>query len=84
MEIKTNKHGAHACSCCGFFTIKEIAETCPICFWEENFFQEENIEDDAGPNNVSLSVARENYKLIGAVASEFKHLVRKPKQEEIE
>jgi len=67
-----------ACACCGFCTITEIKETCPVCFWEEDFFQEERIDDNGGPNLVSLREAKENFRKYGAIEIRFKEFVRPP------
>jgi hypothetical protein len=83
MEANYNKYNKYACACCGFFTIKEIKETCPVCFWEEDSFQEYNIDDDGGPNTVSLRVARENFRKNGIMDLKFKDYVRPPLQEEL-
>ena len=78
-----NKLEKKECACCGFFTITEMKETCPVCFWEEDFFQEEHIDDNAGPNLVSLREAKENFKRYGVMDIEFKEYVRPPLQEEL-
>lgn len=75
---KKNKYGKCKCACCGFYTIIEIKETCPVCFWEEDFFQEENIDDNAGPNKVSLREAKENFNMYGAIEDRFRKYVRSP------
>jgi hypothetical protein len=71
------------CTCCGFFTISEKRQTCPVCFWEEDFFQEENEDDSGGPNLVSLRESRNNFKLIGASHKDYASLVRAPFQDEL-
>ena len=83
MENRTNKYGKHSCECCGYYTISEIKETCPVCFWEEDFFQEEQIDDNGGPNLVSLREARENFKSFGAIEDRFVSQVRSPTEEEM-
>ena len=83
MELKFNKYTKRICACCGFSTIKEIKETCPVCFWEEDSFQEEHIDDDGGPNTLSLRVARKNFKKSGVMDLRFKDYVRLPTQEEL-
>jgi len=85
MDIKTeNKFGKKQCACCGFSTISEIKETCPICFWEEDFYQEEHLNDAGGPNHVSLREAKENFKAFGACEERFINLVRSPEKDEME
>jgi hypothetical protein len=71
-----------ACACCGFFTIGEKKQTCPVCFWEEDFFQEENEDDNGGPNSICLREARNNFILIGAIHKDYISLVRAPFQDE--
>lgn len=84
MELKkSNKYDKVQCACCGFYTISQIAETCPVCYWEENIYQEENIDDNDAPNYVSLKEARENFKKHGAKKPELINLTRKPFPEEI-
>jgi hypothetical protein len=79
-----NKYGKLRCACCCFFTINEIKETCPVCFWEEDFYQQENMDDSGGPNLVSLREAKVNYKSFGATEKRFINFVRPPEKDEIE
>jgi hypothetical protein len=79
MEGKKNKvRDKVQCACCGFFTIKEIKETCPVCFWEEDFYQQENIDDDSGPNLISLRNARLNFLKFRVIDLKYKEFVRNP------
>jgi hypothetical protein len=66
------------CACCDFFTIEGIADICPVCFWQKDFYQEENMDDSGGPNLVSLREAKENFKIFGAIEERFKEYVRPP------
>ena len=85
MELKeTNKYCKALCLCCGYYTISQVAETCPVCYWEENIYQEEYIEDNDAPNYVSLKEARENFQIYEAKKPEYKNLTRKPFPEEFE
>ena len=77
-----NKYGRQKCACCGYFTITEIKEICPICFWEEDSYQEENTNDSGGPNLVSLHNAKLNYVTYGVVDDQFINYVRLPLEEE--
>ncbi|NQZ76141.1 MAG: hypothetical protein HRT61_08530 [Ekhidna sp.] len=40
------------CACCGYYSITEIKETCSVCYWEEDIYREEDIDDNCGPNRV--------------------------------
>lgn len=70
------------CACCGYFTIENMFEICPVCYWQKDIFQEENINDDGGPNSVSLRKARENFEQFGAVEKSFLSNVRPPTSQE--
>lgn len=79
MELKQiNSFGKARCSCCGYFTISNVADTCPVCYWEENIYQEENKNDEDAPNYISLIKAQINFRLYGAKKEEFKDCTRKP------
>ena len=74
------------CPCCGNRTLSELAayEICPVCFWENDG----QGDDDAdvvrgGPNyDLSLTVARANFKRIGAADPRNSPHVRPPTEEE--
>jgi len=82
MLNRNERQKKRKCACCGYFTITEIKETCPVCFWEEDFYQEQNMDDDGCPNSVSLREAKENFREFGAVEERFKEQVRPPFVEE--
>lgn len=79
-----SKNIKQRCACCLNYTITEIKETCPVCFWEEDFYQAEHIDDNGGPNLVSLREAKENFQKFGAIEERFKSFVRPPLKEEID
>ncbi|MFD0751471.1 CPCC family cysteine-rich protein [Mucilaginibacter calamicampi] len=78
-----NNYGRKQCACCGHYTITEIKETCPVCFWEEDSYQEKYIDDSGGPNNVSLRQAVANYKKMRVIEERFVNDVRPPQQDEL-
>jgi len=72
----------YPCPCCGCRTLSERAgyELCPVCFWEDDG-QDDHDADNVrgGPNSdLSLTKARENYRQMGACASEYLGSVRRP------
>lgn len=73
------------CSCCGFFTLPKdpMYFICPVCFWQNDSYQEEYINNNGGPNLVSLCEARENFQKFRASEERFKNLVRPPLTEEV-
>ena len=83
LDKPQNIHGKYLCACCGYFTITEIKETCPVCGWEEDNFQEENIDDDGGPNTVCLRQAKENFQNYGVMEERLRQYVRPPAQDEM-
>jgi hypothetical protein len=75
------------CPCCTYFTLNESAanEICKVCYWQDD--GQDDKDADAvwgGPNElVSLTQARENFKLVGAFALKWAANVRKPLSEEL-
>jgi hypothetical protein len=82
----TESSDAVRCPCCRFRTLVEAAayEICPVCYWEDDG----QGDDDAdivrgGPNGtLSLEVARQNFRTIGASHQQAIPHVREPKPEE--
>ena len=73
------------CACCFYYTVEGVVtDICPVCFWQKDFYQEEQIDDDDAPNTISLREARKNYKKYGVSDPEFKKYVRPPLEEELQ
>lgn len=53
------------CPCCGYKTIDEEFEICDVCLWEHEPVQERRLDDDGGPNRVSLRQAQQNFARFG-------------------
>lgn len=70
------------CACCGYWTIQNEFDICPVCFWQSDDYQECNVFDEGGPNFVSLNLAKENYLTLGASEEEFIKYVRLPLPDE--
>jgi hypothetical protein len=78
--------GPYACPCCHFLTLDERGgyDICPVCFWEDDG-QDDHDADvvRGGPNGaLSLRVARQNFKLIGASDTRSLPHVRAPRPSE--
>ena len=71
------------CACCYYYTIESVADICPVCYWQKDFYQEKYIDDNGGPNSTSLRESRENFKKYDVIDQVFKAYVRSPLQEEI-
>ena len=71
----------YKCVCCGNYTINDkppgTFEICPICFWEDDNVQFDDPDYAGGANNVSLNIAKENYRIIGAITNHCLEHVRK-------
>lgn len=47
-----------ACPCCGYMVISDEYDICPICCWQYDDYQNVNVDDNNGPNHVSLREAQ--------------------------
>lgn len=77
---------AYRCPCCKSLTLYERAgyEICPVCYWEDDG-QDDPYADQmrGGPNGMSLTQGRLNYKRYGAVEKRLKKHARKPTADEL-
>jgi len=92
LTMGREEKGTHRCACCGFRTLSEAGacEVCPICFWEDHFWEDDGRDEGdpdtvmGGPNGrLSLTAARANYRRFGAVDVHFVEHVREPRIEEL-
>lgn len=73
------------CPCCGYLTLSErsVWEVCQVCYWEDDGQGDADADvERGGPNKVSLSSARLNFKNCGAAESRFVQFVRPPRKSE--
>ena len=56
------------CPCCDYFTLDQRGEhlICPVCFWEDDGLDVDQLDQRSGPNHISLREARENFRSFGA------------------
>lgn len=78
----------YKCPCCGFMTFDEEIgasyDICPVCYWQDDSVDiNANTEMISGANGMSLSEARSNFLLFGAVKEEFADIVREPLEDEV-
>lgn len=82
-----NENDRFPCACCGNLTMSEnesgTFEICPVCFWEDDNVQYNNIDFEGGANQESLRQARENFKIFGASSKRYLTDVRPPTRDEI-
>ncbi|MDH6365273.1 hypothetical protein M2139_002298 [Enterococcus sp. PF1-24] len=50
------------CPCCGYLTVKEKYDICPLCFWEMDPVAEKYPNEIIGANQLSLQQAREDFQ----------------------
>jgi hypothetical protein len=73
------------CPCCGYVTLAERScwAICKVCFWEDDGQGDGDADvERGGPNHVSLTAARANFKAFGAVEQRFVKFVRRPRAHE--
>jgi hypothetical protein len=77
----------YPCSCCSFLTLTSPEtgsyEICPVCFWEDDPVQNEDIDYTGGANEVPLTVARNSFIDFGASERRFIQNVRPPMLSEL-
>jgi hypothetical protein len=77
----------YACPCCGYLTLDRkppgTFDVCPVCYWEDDKIQYNNPKYKGGANKVSLTEAKNNFILFGAISKEFINFVKKLGKEEI-
>lgn len=82
-----NINKGYPCACCGFLTMSESEsgtfEICPVCYWEDDNVQFDDIVYKGGANQESLSEARINFRKYGVSSMQFKKNVRAPRPDEI-
>jgi len=74
------------CVCCGCFTLPAPpgsgSAICPVCFWQDDEVDNEG-SDVLGPNKVTLEVARQNFRVLGAAEERVRPFVRGPEADEL-
>jgi hypothetical protein len=75
------------CPCCGYLTLSErppgTFEICPVCNWEDDDVQYNNIDFEGGANEKSLKQARYNFEEFGSSSLKFLKQVRAPHPDEM-
>jgi len=57
------KKELYQCPCCDYYTLPERFWyiICPVCFWEDDWLDINNIDEISGPNNITLKEWRKNF-----------------------
>lgn len=76
-----------SCPCCGYLTLSELPpgtfEICPVCNWEDDDVQFNDINFKGGANEESLREARQNFKKYNVSSLKFLKQIRAPLPDEI-
>src|SRR4051812_32197021 len=56
------------CPCCGYVTLAErgMSLICPVCFWEDDAFVGDAVDEPSQRNKMTLRQPRANFAQIGA------------------
>jgi Cysteine-rich CPCC len=80
--VNTQKSSRCRCLCCGYRTLDApgALSLCPVCWWQDDGQGDEdaNVVRGAANGALSLTQARENYRVCGAADPEFLPHVRAP------
>lgn len=76
----------YKCPCCDYKTLESRGgyDICPVCFWEDDGQDDADANTNRffGPNHISLTLARKNYRQFGACEKRVLKYVRPPLPEE--
>ena len=78
------------CPCCGHLTVPKgtdenfygLGFICPVCYWEIDTFISNDKEKSDSNHGLTLTEARLNYKMFGAVQERLFKYCRKPTKNE--
>ena len=57
----------YPCACCGYITISDEHDICPICRWQHDVVQEsEPYDEGGGANKATLKQGQVNFVRLGA------------------
>lgn len=71
VEVKGEIEKFEKCPCCGYKTLleKRTWDICEVCYWEDD--GTENLDEESGPNRMTLREAKANFKNFGACEEEL-------------
>ena len=82
-ESELSEAARHVCDCCGLKTLLNPGyyKICPVCGWEDDRVDRRRRGPDApsGPNRISLTQGRANFRRFGAAKEESRRWVRDPR-----
>ncbi len=68
------KKKLYQCPCCDYYTLSERFWyiICPVCFWEDDGLDIDNIDEISSPNNITLREWRLSFLKYGACDIDMK------------
>jgi hypothetical protein len=86
MGRETSNGVRYACPCCDHFTLSEpptgTFAICPVCGWEDDNIQYEQLDYVGGANKISLREARRNFGAHGISDPSHRRRRRPPHPDE--
>lgn len=69
-NLELNKNRSQ-CPCCDYYTLIERGQydICPICFWEDDGINLDQLDNYSDPNHLTLREGRQNFEKFGACDS---------------
>ena len=58
----------YQCPCCDYYSLAErnAYRICPVCYWEDDGQDMDELDRVSGPNHITLREGRRNFREIGA------------------
>lgn len=74
--------GTAQCPCCDYYTLdrRGAFDVCPICYWEDDGQDLDQLDVVSGPNHITLREGRANFERIGACDQAAVGLVATPSE----
>lgn len=68
-----NSKPKEQCPCCDYITLAERNEylICPICMWEDDGVEVDNLDKESGANHMTLRQGRKNFQKFGACSEKM-------------
>ena len=71
------REGRFQCPCCDFYVLDARGRhtVCPVCFWEDDGIDLDDLDGVSSANHIPLRLARSNFARFGAADEAAKSLV---------
>ncbi len=72
----------HQCPCCDYISLAERGDylICRVCFWEDDGQDIDQLDEESGPNHITLREARNNFLQFGACEKDLLPYVVPPSE----